>query len=660
MVQPIWTPSAQRIAAANITRFQETTGHANGAALHAWSIDRPGEFWDAVWDLGVVGERGSVSFDAGDATMLGARFFPKARLNFAQNLLRETNDEVAIVATDETGRERQLSRADLHSLVAKIAWAMRSVGVQPGDRIAAWMANVPETVAVMLAAASIGAVFSSTSPDFGTAGVVDRFGQIEPVLLFVVDGYFYGGKTHDCLERLHEIIPRLPTVRQTIVVRNVGTDGNRVSLPADAISFDEWCARAPEDVQCEFTQLPFDHPVAILYSSGTTGPPKCIVHRSGGLLLKHLSEHQLHCDIKPGDRVLYFTTCGWMMWNWLVSALASDATIVLFDGSPFQPSPMVLFDVVQRHRVSLLGISAKFIDSLRNDLVGAAAQPNVRHDLSALRTICSTGSPLVDEGFEYVYDSIAAPTRDVQLASMSGGTDLCGCLVMGDPTLPVFRGEIQGPALGVAATIFADDGSLMPVGKTGELVCTSPFPSMPLGFWNDPDGAKYQAAYFDRFAGIWAHGDFAAETVHGGFVIYGRSDATLNPGGVRIGTAELYRQVEALDSVAEALAIGQPWQGDVRIVLFVRLNGLGYPGSVSDEVPEDVQREIRAKVRTNCSPRHVPAKIVRVDDLPRTRSGKLAELAVADVVAGRTVRNREALANPEALDQFRARRELQT
>ncbi len=657
----VWTPDPQRVRRARMTAMCERLGEPGFDALHARSLRDPSGFWSAVWhECGVIGDPGDVAFDPGDGTMRGARFFTSARLNFAENLVRSATDAVAIVATDETGRRRELSRRELHDLVAGIAAAMRHEGVQPGDRVAAWMANVPETVAIMLAAASVGAVFSSTSPDFGVNGVVDRFGQIEPVLLFAVDGYRYGGKRFDCTARLAEIAAALPSVRRVVVVPHTG-DG--APTGGAAVAFDEWLRDSGAGGAHEFAALPFDHPLAILYSSGTTGPPKCIVHRAGGILLKHLSEHQFHCDVRAGDRAFYFTTCGWMMWNWLVSALASGAAIVLYDGSPFHPDPSALFALAQREEATLFGVSAKFVDACRKE----GLRPRDTHDLSSVATICSTGSPLVAESFEYVWDAVSPSAH---LASISGGTDLCGCLVLGDPTRPVYAGEIQGPALGVAAEVWTERGDPAPIGVTGELVCTRAFPSMPLGFWGDPDGSRYQAAYFDRFpsgrepqasgggvspsgrepqasGGVWAHGDFAARTDHGGFVISGRSDATLNPGGVRIGTAEIYRQVEALSEVAEALAIGRPaGAGDSEIVLFVRLAAGAGP------LDEPLVRAIKDRLRTRCSPRHVPGVIVAVADLPRTRSGKLAELAVADVVAGRPVRNREALANPEALDHF--------
>jgi acetoacetyl-CoA synthetase len=526
--------------------------------------------------------------------------------------------------------------------VAAAAAALRADGVGPGDRVAAWMPNLPETVVVMLAATAVGAVFTSTSSDFGTAGVVDRFGQVEPVVLIAADGYTYGGKAFDCRGRLAEIRAALPSLRRTVVVGNLRDHPDLRVLPG-AVTFGEW-VDAFGSGPLVFERLPFDHPGFVLYSSGTTGPPKCIVHKAGGVLLKHLSEHRLHCDVHEGDRVFYFTTCGWMMWNWLTSALASRATIVLYDGSPFHPGPEALFDLADQYDVTLFGISAKYIDAVRK----ADLRPRDTHRLARLRTICATGSPLAPQGFAYVYDAVKA---DVHLASISGGTDLCGCFVAGDPTRPVYAGEIQGPGVGMAVDVFDDGGAPLEPGRTGELVCTNPFPSIPLGFWGDTSGRRFRAAYFERFPGVWAHGDFASWTEHGGMVIHGRSDATLNAGGVRIGTAELYRQVEDFAEVAESIAIGQPWDDDTRIVLFVRM-------AEGHHLDDGLRDRIRQRLRERCSPRHVPARIVEVDDIPRTRSGKIVELAVTDVVSGRPVRNREALANPEALELFRDRPEL--
>jgi len=635
---PLWTPSAERIEASAMRRFRRRAGFDDFESLHAWSVDDPGAFWRDVWDTGgVVSPPGATAFDPGDGRIVDARFFPDAAVNLAENLLVGPSDDTlpAIVFEREDGQRRTLTWGQLRVSVSAVVAGLREAGVHPGDRVAAWMPNLPETVIAFLATNAIGAIFSSTSADFGTAGVVDRFGQIDPVVLFAADGYMYGGRRFDCLERLAEISAALPSVRRVVVTGNLRDDPDLSASPG-AISFAEFAASG--GLVLEYMRTSFDHPAAILYSSGTTGPPKCIVHRAGGLLLKHLTEHQLHCDVKEGDRVFYFTTCGWMMWNWLVSALASKATIVLYDGNPVHPSPAALFDLADRHDLTLFGVSAKYIDSVAK----AGLRPRDTHRLTSLRTICSTGSPLAAEGFEYVYDAVKP---DVHLASISGGTDLCGCFVAGDPTRPVWAGEIQGPVLGMAVDVWTEDGVPAEAGVKGELVCTRPFPTTPIGFWGDTDGAAYQRAYFERFPDVWAHGDYAAWTDHGGMVIYGRSDATLNASGVRIGTAEIYRQVEQLPQVAEAVAVAQEWDGDTRIVLFVRLA----EGAVLDDALRDT---IKRTLRERCSPRHVPAVIEAVADIPRTRSGKITELAVADVVNGRPVRNTEALANPEALAQF--------
>jgi acetoacetyl-CoA synthetase len=650
MTEPLWTPSAARVAGSEMDRFRRAVERRfdveldDSVALHRWSVEHLDDFWSAWWDhAGVVGERGGVAFQPGDGTFAAARWFPDARLNHAENLLAGPDDPArpAILAWREDGQRRSLSWDQLRSNVAAAAAALTADGVGPGDRVAAWMPNVPETVVVMLATLAVGAVFSSTSPDFGTAGVVDRFGQIRPAVLVAADGYRYGGKVISCLDRLGDIVAALPTVRRIVVVGSLAERPSLRGVPG-AMPFGDWVG-THADAPLRFTRQPFDHPGFILYSSGTTGPPKCIVHRGAGILLQHLKEHRLHGDVKPADRVFYFTTCGWMMWNWLTSALGSKASIVLFDGSPFHPSPAALFDVADRHDVTLLGISAKYVDGIRK----AGLQPVRSHRLDSLRTICSTGSPLSPEGFAYLYESVKP---DVHVASISGGTDLCGCFVGGDPTRPVYVGEIQGPAIGMAVDVYDEDARPCGPGQTGELVCTRPFPSTPIGFWDD-DGSRYQHAYFERFPGVWAHGDFASWTEHGGMVIHGRSDATLNAGGVRIGTAEIYRVVEQLPEVAEAIAVGQPWEGDTRIVLFVRLA----EGAMLDEA---LTTRLRHELRTQCSPRHVPARILEVADVPRTRSGKIVELAVADVVSGRPVRNTEALANPEALAFFADRPEL--
>jgi acetoacetyl-CoA synthetase len=621
---PLWAPDPARAAA---TRLAEFAAGRSYAELHAWSVADPGAFWAAAWEFtGLIGERGDRVVELADP-FWKTRFFPDARLNVAETLLREPTDDAALVFAREDGARRTVTRAELHAMVSRAQQALRAAGVRTGDRVVAWLPNAPEVYALMLGAASLGAAFSSTSPDFGAHGVVDRFGQIEPTVLVATDGYFYNGKWFDCGERLQEITGRLPSL-QTVVT-----------------NWDEWLA--PYDARTvEFELLPFDHPWYILFSSGTTGAPKCIVHRAGGALLKHLAEHQLQCDIRAGDRVLYFTTTGWMMWNWLASVLASGATAVVYDGSPTYPSPTTLFDLADEVDLTLFGTSARFIDALHK----AGARPRESHTLASLRTITSTGSPLSPDGFRYVYDAIKP---DVHLASISGGTDLCGCLVAGVPTQPVYAGEIQAPGLGMGIAVFDDAGRALGPDEQGELVCTTPFPSMPVGFWNDPGDERYARTYFERFPGAWHQGDFASWTEHGGIVISGRSDATLNPGGVRIGTAEISALVDEVDGVVESLIIGQEWDGDTRIVCFVVL-------AEGVALTDERVKEIRERVRIGASPRHMPGKIIAVPDLPRTRSNKLSELAVRDVVHGRAVANTEALANPEALDAFRDLEELKS
>lgn len=557
--------------------------------------------------------------------------------------MRHKGDGEAIVFRGENKVERRLTWNDLHALVSKLQQFMLSEGVQPGDRVAGMMPNMPEAVALMLAASSIGAVWSSCSPDFGVQGVLDRFGQIEPKLFFACDGYWYNGKRIAVADKVAEVTAKLPGLKRAVIVTYLGEAEAVADKAEKGIAL--YAALEPFKAKpVEFTQLPFDHPLYILFSSGTTGIPKCIVHRAGGVLLQHLKEHRLHADLRDGDRFFYFTTCGWMMWNWLASGIASGATLMLYDGSPFYPDGNVLFDYAAAEGMTYFGTSAKFIDAV----LKAGLKPGETHDLSALRTISSTGSPLSPEGFAFVYDAIK---KDVYLASISGGTDIVSCFVLGVPTEPVWQGEIQGAGLGMAVDVWNDDGK--PVrGEKGELFCTKAFPSMPLQFWNDAQGEKYQAAYFERFDNIWCHGDFAEWTEHGGIVIHGRSDATLNPGGVRIGTAEIYNQVEQMPEIAEALCIGQDWDRDVRVVLFVRLA----EGVVLDD---DLKARIRTKIRTGATPRHVPAKIIAVRDIPRTKSGKIVELAVRDIVHGREVKNREALANPEALEFYRDIAELQ-
>jgi acetoacetyl-CoA synthetase len=624
MDAPLWTPSEERIAHANLTRFGQGQPYPE---IYRASVEQPLEFWRRMWEFGgirgAMGSRIAVDLDR----MPGARFFPDATLNFAENCLREDGDAPALVYATETEPPRSMSWRELRREVAACAAALRADGIVPGDRVAAYLPNGPRAIVAVLAAAAVGAVWSSCSPDFGVQGVLDRFGQIEPRLLIAADGYVYGGKRFDLRPKVAEIASRLPTMQRV------------VTGDADWEAFVGPHRGAP----LLFEALPFDHPLYILYSSGTTGVPKCIVHGAGGTLIQHLKEHQLHCDIHPGDRVFYFTTLGWMMWNWLVTVLASRATIVLYDGSPFHPDGNALFTLADATAMTLFGTSAKFIDAVAK----AGLRPRETHSLATVRTMTSTGSPLAPESFDFVYAHVK---RDLHLASISGGTDIVSCFVGGNPIGPVWRGEIQCRGLGMKVDVWNADG--IPVREEkGELVCTMPFPSMPIEFWNDPGGVKYRAAYFDRFPGVWTHGDYCEITAHDGIVIYGRSDAVLNPGGVRIGTAEIYRQVEQLPEVVESLAVGQQWKADERIVLFVRLReGLSLDQALVDR--------IKAQIRANTTPRHVPARILQVTEIPRTKSGKIVELAVRDVVHGRPVRNQEALANPQALEQFRDRPEL--
>jgi acetoacetyl-CoA synthetase len=639
---PLWTPSAAQIAQAPITDFMARAAEVSGQAiadfdaLHRWSVEDREAFWPLVWDYcNLIGDKGARVLVDGDK-MPGAKFFPDAQLNFAENLLWKTGSSDAMVFRGEDKVQRTLSWDDVRALVSKLQQLFLSHGVKKGDRIAAMMPNMPETIACMLATASIGAIWSSCSPDFGEQGVLDRFGQIEPVLFIVPDGYWYAGKRIEVGAKIAAVLAQMPTVRAAFVVDYLG-DADTVAAGIDKAQSLSSALSAFDVKPLTFERLPFDHPLYILFSSGTTGIPKCIVHSAGGTLLQHVKEQRLHAGIGEGDRFFYFTTCGWMMWNWLVSGLALGATLLLYDGSPFHPDGNVIFDFAQDEKMTYLGTSAKFIDSVRK----ADLRPIDTHDLSTVRVISSTGSPLAPEGFRFVYDGIK---NDVHLASISGGTDIVSCFVLGVPTKPVWIGEIQGAGLGMAVEVWDDNGHKVTAEK-GELVCANAFPCMPVMFWNDPDGSKYHAAYFERFDNTWCHGDFAEVTDHGGIIIYGRSDATLNPGGVRIGTAEIYNQVEQLEEVVEAICIGQTWDDDVRVVLFVRLAN----GVVLDA---ELEKKIRTKIRTGASPRHVPARIVAVTDIPRTKSGKITELAVRDVVHGRAVKNKEALANPEALDLY--------
>lgn len=645
--QPLWTPSSKRIASAGITRFcQFLSAHGGealvgGEALQRWSVENREAFWSAIWDyFGVIGEKGAGPFITGDG-ILTERFFPNASLNFAENLLRlarpDDPDAEAIVFRGEDKSETRWSWHDLDTQVSQVQQALAAAGVGVGDRVAGLLPNRPEAIAAMLAAVSLGATWSSASPDFGTRAVLDRFAQIEPKVLITTDGYWYNGKRIEMAEKLAEILPGLPSVKHTVVIDYLGeADAVAAGLP-DASSWDDFkSAHAPAPLT--FVRLSFDHPLYILFSSGTTGAPKCIVHRAGGVLVQHLKEHMLNGDLHPGDRLFYFTTLGWMMWNWLVSGIARGATLMLYDGSPFAPGASVLWDFAEAERFTHFGTSAKYIETLRK----SGYRPGDDHALSQLRTLFSTGSPLLDHGFEYVYDAVKA---DLHLASISGGTDIVACFVGGDPTRPVWTGEIQGAGFGMASEVWTDPDTPAPPGTKGELVCPKAFPSMPLGFWGDDDGSRYHAAYFELFDEVWCQGDYAERTAHGGFIIHGRSDATLNPGGVRIGTAEIYAEVDKFDELRDSVVIGVEEDGDQRVVLFVAM-------AAGHRLDEALVGRIKTAIRAGSSPRHVPSEILEVPDVPRTKSGKISELAVKDVVHGRKVKNVGALDNPEALDGF--------
>ncbi len=637
MTKVVWQSDPAQIAATNLARFGKAAPVRtdNYDALYRWSIGSPEEFWAHVADFTELKFSKSADRILADGQLMpGARWFEGAKLNFAENILRGDDDRAAIIFHDERGRRTEYSRADLRRRSAELAAGLRRLGVKPGDRVAAVLPNCPEAVIAALASASIGAVFTSCSPDFGEQAILERFGQTRPKVLFICDGYSYGGKRIDCQDRLLAIGQQLESVNKIVIVpfldEQPNTGGHAgVILLADTLE---------PGVLPDYRQLSFDHPLYILYSSGTTGKPKCIVHGAGGTLLQHTKEQVLHTNLSAGDTIFYFTTCGWMMWNWLASALASKVTLVLYDGSPFFPDEDAMFDLLEGEGVTHFGTSAKYLAAL--DKTGL--KPSDDYDLSALGSILSTGSPLSPDTYDYVYHNIK---KDLMLSSISGGTDIVSCFVLGNPMLPVWPGELQCIGLGMKVEVLDDEGRPLTAGQSGELCCTQSFPSMPVAFWDDPEGLKYHAAYFGKYPGIWCHGDWVSLTEHGGMIIYGRSDATLNPGGVRIGTAEIYRQAEKIEEVLESLAITQRWKGDERIVLFVRLRD-GF------ELDEGVESRIRQEIRSRASPRHVPSKIVQVSDIPRTKSGKIVEIAVKKIVHNERVSNREALANPEALTLF--------
>jgi len=646
----LWQPSTDRIASAPIEHFRNFVNQRfdmdlqTYPQLHDWSVSSSEDFWSALWDFnGVVCQTKGQRVLTNASAMPGANWFPDARLNYAANLLRRNDETQALVFQSENGENFRLTYAQLNSQVASMARALRGFGVVTGDRVAGFVPNMPQAIIAMLATASIGAVWSSCSPDFGLSGVYDRFGQIEPKILFTADGYHYNGKKHDSLELISELTEKLPSVQKVVVISYLG-EGELSGRAHGIYASFEQLANDGLDEALQTEALPFNHPLFIMFSSGTTGKPKCIVHGAGGTLLQNIKEHQLHVGVQADERIFFFTTCGWMMWNWLVTGLAVEATLLLFDGSPFYPDGNVVFDFAQQSGMHYLGTSAKFIDACNK----AGIAPATTHQLPELKSILSTGSPLVPESFDYVYDKIA---DDICLSSMSGGTDIISCFALGNPTLPVVRGELQCIGLGMDVQSYSDNGKPLPPGEKGELVCVKPFPSMPIGFYNDDDGSRYHSAYFDRFENIWCHGDYISLTEHAGMIIYGRSDAVLNPGGVRIGTAEIYRQVEQFNEVVESLVIGQSWHNDVRVVLFVRLReGM--------QLDEDLITKLKTHIRSNTTPRHVPARIVQVTDIPRTRSGKIVELAVRKIVHGESVDNIDALANPEALALFKDRAEL--
>jgi len=648
--QPLWTPSPERIEQTNVTSLINKINAdwdvslTNSEHLHQFSVTEMEKFWRSLIEYAELNGETWTGPELVDRNKLpGAKWFPEARFNYAENILKRRDDADAFVFWGENKVKRRMSFKTLYDQVSSISQALKGMGVGPGDKVAGYLPNLPETIIATLAAASLGAAWSSCSPDFGAQGVLDRFSQIKPKVVFCANGYHYNGKTHDSLGKVEEIVIQLPSVEHVVVIEYLDGAPDLSGLKNAQHWGDVIANHTPNEI--EFAQLPFDQPLYIMFSSGTTGAPKCIIHSAGGSLLKHASEHLLHCNMKRDDRIFFFSTCGWMMWNWLVSSLAWGATVLLYDGSPFYPSPNILFDYVDAENMTLFGTSAKFIDALSKNGV----RPMDTHDLGSVKIMCSTGSTLAPEGFDYVYGAIK---KNVHLVSFTGGTDIMGCFMSGDPTKPVWRGELQQAVYGMDVDVFDDNGKSIQ-GEKGELVCKQPFPTVPLGFLGDPDGSRYHDAYFAVYDNIWCQGDFVEHTEHGGYIMFGRSDATLNPGGVRIGTAEIYRQVERLDEVKESIVIGQSWDNDVRVVLFVVLSA---ELTLDDKLTKKIQNQVRA----NCTPRHVPEKILQVEDIPRTKSGKITELAVRDVVHGRVVKNVEALANPEALAFYEGRVELIT
>ncbi|MDB6142375.1 MAG: Acetoacetyl-CoA synthetase [Pseudomonas sp.] len=649
MTEALWTPSADRISTTRMDAFRHFINERHDLALpdypalHQWSVDQREDFWQAIvdgFDVEFHDPASAVLVEG--AQMPDARWFPGATLNFAEHLLRRRDDHPAIVAITEDRQRTELSHAELAEHVAGLQHSLRNAGVGVGDRVAACMPNTWQTLVAMLATTSLGAIWSCSSPDFGTQGVIDRFGQIEPKVLITCAGYRYAGKLIDQTSKVNEILERLPTLQQLIIVPFARPEASveDFQTPANVSLWDDFYSAGGDPF---FVPVPFAHPLYILYSSGTTGVPKCIIHSTGGVLLQHLKELGLHCDLGRDDHLFYYTTCGWMMWNWLVSGLALGATVLLYDGSPFFPRSQRLMDMIDAEGITVFGTSAKYLGELEKHQI----KPRLNHHFDSLKTLLSTGSPLSAHSYEYVYREIKS---ELCLSSISGGTDIVSCFVVGNPVLPVFAGEMQSKGLGMAVEIWNDDGQPVKAEK-GELVCTRHFPAMPIGLWNDPEQERYKAAYFSQFPGVWAQGDYAEETAHGSLIIHGRSDSVLNPGGVRIGTAEIYRQVEKVGQVLESVVIGQEWKDDVRVVLFVRLHH-------GVELTKELEQQIRDVIRDNTTPRHIPAKIIAVTDIPRTISGKIVELAVRNVVHGRPVKNTDALANPEALEQFRDREEL--